>query len=955
MLSMEKKKKSVLVILLNILVVILFIVAIAVGSLVGFLYFKYKINIFSCFDQINKLNGNVDVSSLVTNGYEQKDYDSINAKIQSTETESNTLLYFTDQELCAYLNHHLDKISNFKIGDIELNLSECDLQILQITLSDIPLNQPNTHYCDMNVVLKLNITSLKDKKFTSFPANVLKNIIHNELYISANCSIDEIDGIEGSYQVTPTSITINNLSYENTKSFFETINKLTSFTSAEALNQNISTALADALLGESGVYGILAKNGAQDYGWQSENNFVVYFVDVTNTYEIIYIDPDSHSVENPNITEYTIKSNIIHLQDLVDNGYNFLGWYLEGTETKVETIDAATMTNFSLYARWSIITYTVTCDLRGGKIAGNGEYFETYTIEDESFNLRTDAVKKINDLKTLEFAGWLGEDLTSITKNVTIEHGSYGDKRFYAYYEGEESILTLVVDGVTVSSASINTGSVLSLNDINNFIENKLSGYTISNWFTEASLSNMYNYSAQIVEDKTIYATANYLNDCVYFYPYLSQFNYALHNNTELTISSRDMLIAYIDYCIFYDVRVKTKLLLSYIENDGEKVMEEISDASSARNNLNYFERAYGASYGCCAGSIFGQYYGQYYLTSSDTDEIATKHFDGTPSVYSQQDYALRADDLNVRDDVTYNDFEINYIGKTLNVSTSEQLVWALENGYNPVCETDSAAESIYNQAKAVLRNICTDEMNDVEKLRAIYKWLALNVSYDQEALTTYETYYTNFKETMSEQEAANEASIAVRGYDSWNAEGVFNFKKAVCEGYAKSLLIMAKLEGIPTVLVSGNGHMWNKVYINGVWYGIDATHGDSGFDSKEIFTYTAFLFTDTYKTAKGYTARNYTSFTANTTYDAYRNTKFIYNEIIYDLFIDDATELNALINYVNVFTSNIDCSYYTLEIATNYTRSRISSWLTSGWSVLGIEDRIDSCGNTVYTLKHYK
>ena len=78
---------------------------------------------------------------------------------------------------------------------------------------------------------------------------------------------------------------------------------------------------------------------------------------------------------------------------------------------------------------------------------------------------------------------------------------------------------------------------------------------------------------------------------------------------------------------------------------------------------------------------------------------------------------------------------------------------------------------------------------------------------------------------------------------------GVFDHKIAVCEGFAKAFLIMARLENIPTIYVTGNGHAWNKVYVNGNWFVLDATHGNtlvsSFIDSKEILTYKNFLITD--------------------------------------------------------------------------------------------------------------
>lgn len=933
---MKKKKKSFLGILVSLVFSLVLIALIGVTVLCGFLFVKFDVNLFSCVDQVNKLNGNVDLTSLVTNGYTS--YQSFENKIKSAQNDDSLIqLSFTDRELCAYLNHNLSQIDDFKFGNQSLKINQNNLEVLQIKFSNIDINQPSKHYCNMNVVMKLNISSLKNQIMGSFPLNLMQGLIHDELYISTNYSLDEVDG---TYRVTPINITINNLNYSDVKSFFSNLNHLVSFTTADEFNQNLATVFADALLGDNGFYNKIELANKTGYGWQSENNFIVYLADISQKFTISY--SDSHGVENSNLTKYTIKNNIIVLQDLVDPGYEFLGWYtlIDGEEVKISTIDASQRQDYSLYSQWQTIEYTITCNLRGGMIAGNTDtYYLKYTIRSDTFNLPTTATKKISDSLTLNFAGWIGEKYNVITKDITINQGSYGNQTYTAYYENESSKLTLVVDGVTVNTTSIDTGTVLSLNDINNLVKNKLSGYTINDWYLENSYTNKYNYSSQFVDDKIIYATATYLTDGVYFYPYLNEFDNAVNHNSTIEINTREKLIAYIDYCIFYDVTKIINLKLTYIISNYSLIIEEIKSASNQRNSLIQFKKAYRAI--CDSNGI----YGMYYITDSDTNNIAQNHYDG--NVYPQQDYVFRADNLSART-ADYDNFAINQIGKCVTVSTSEQLVWVMENGYQPICESNSGAEKIYQKAKQVLRQICTDEMTDIEKLQAIYKWLALNVSYDQEALTTYEE--------LAQMNQTN-ADANARTYDSWYAEGVFDYKKAVCEGYAKSLLILAKLEGIPTVRVSGNGHMWNKVYLDGIWYGIDATHADLGLldsnGNKEIFTYTAFLFTDEYKTKKHYTATNYTDFIANTNFNVYSYTKFTYNGKTYDLFIDNKEELTALFNYIGSYHPEISCSFYTIEVAVSSSnQTNFQLWImTSGWTIIVTDN--DSSGNIVYQLKH--
>ena len=928
------KRNSAGKIILTTVVILFFVLIIAVGSLVGLLYGKYQINLFSCIDQINKFNETVKVENLVTNGYTEEDLAAIEADIKKAENGEAQILSFTDRELCAYLNENLNYLSGLKFGDMDLDLSACGLEVLQIKLSEIPLNQPDKHYCNLNAVVRLNLSTIKNEKMTGFPANILKNILHDELYLSVDCSVDEVGS---GYRVTPTGITINNLSSDNTKSFLTTISKLTSFPTADELNKSVATAIVDALLSDEGIYGKL--KDATGYGWQAENEFVVYFVDVNQIYNINY-DTDEHHVDNPNLTEYTVRNNRIYLQDLSDNGYDFLGWFMDidGEKTKVTTIESSTRQEYNLYCKWQLITYTITYDLRKGTI--DGEYKKTYTIEDETFTLPTNAKRKVSESQTLEFLGWLGEDLTKITKVVTIEHGSYGNKHYAAYYVGEESSLTLMVDGVTVvNAAKIETGTVLSREDLNNLVKDKLAGYSIANWYLPDN--SVYNYAAPLDENKTLHATTTYLTDRIYFYPYLTEFKNAVANSSILKITSHEMLVGYIDYCVFYDVTNQdVKLDLTYTHNVSGEISNAVNELYEDEDKRIYRKTSPKMGY---EGNSF-HLYGKFYFEETSAEQYAKNSF--TENVYKQQDYALRVDDLGVRPD-DFENFEINYVGKQIPVSDSSQLVWVLENGYQPVCEPGSRAETIYNDAKQVVRDVCTDDMNDVQKLQAIYQWLALNVSYDQEA----------YKQ-LTEHLITNEEALT---YKSWYPEGVFSDKRAVCEGYAKSLLIMAKLEGIPAICVSGDGHMWNKVYLDGVWYGIDATHADlevvdaDPAKSQEVFTNTAFLFTDAYKTSKGYTATNYTEFVADTKINSYDYLDFTYNGNQYDLLIDSQVELNALFAYIGSYTPAIACERYTVEVAVaSGNRANFESWL--GWTAWQKRDLTgwpinDSYGNWVYIL----
>ena len=369
--------------------------------------------------------------------------------------------------------------------------------------------------------------------------------------------------------------------------------------------------------------------------------------------------------------------------------------------------------------------------------------------------------------------------------------------------------------------------------------------------------------------------TPSIFSDYVKFYNYLDAFDSA-QRTLKLGVDSLEMLTAYIEYVNFYGIKNQVDITVTY----APVFKAEYDKADALYDESTHLE------VGRSAGISYLGNKGKYYLTSSNWDDLATKTLDAEKTyISSQVDYALKMTAPSVRAE-DYDGFKLNAFTKTLNnITNSEQLRWAIQNGYKPNCVLGSSAESVLNQAKAVLREIVTDEMDDVTKLRAMYEWLALNVSYDNYAAS----------EEVGLQIANNE--IKSSEYDSWYAEGVFNNRKAVCEGYAKALIIMAGLEGIPAIMVTGNGHAWNRVQLNGEWYVLDATHADIHVNESEVFSYSQFLITDAEKTHRGYESSDFSDCPATTDFNVYETIKNEYLLREFDLVVDNALELGELLS----------------------------------------------------------
>lgn len=249
-----------------------------------------------------------------------------------------------------------------------------------------------------------------------------------------------------------------------------------------------------------------------------------------------------------------------------------------------------------------------------------------------------------------------------------------------------------------------------------------------------------------------------------------------------------------------------------------------------------------------------------------------------------------------------FDDFKINKSIYSFNVTTTDSLFYALERGAKPIIEEGSASEVVYEEIKDVLREIIDDDMSDTEKVKAIYDWLVMNVVYDGDLL---DLLYAN--------------TPNLNRYNGFYLEGVFLDKKAVCEGISKAFTVMCNMEGIRCVTVegyqtknpSGAGHEWNKVYIDGNWYIVDATSGGTIIaDEFEVLTY-EYLLTSEEKYQEHYTGETYTELKCKNEIDIYSLMEFEYENITYDYVVKSQQELNKIVDYLySVNVSNISIEF---------------------------------------------
>lgn len=136
--------------------------------------------------------------------------------------------------------------------------------------------------------------------------------------------------------------------------------------------------------------------------------------------------------------------------------------------------------------------------------------------------------------------------------------------------------------------------------------------------------------------------------------------------------------------------------------------------------------------------------------------------------------------------------------------------------------EMEKATDEIVNRIQNSPR-----ELKDYEKAFLAYQWLCEHVVYDPK-----------YNSSLSIEENTQKLDR-----DDFTAYGALVKGVAVCSGYANAYqYIMQGRLGIPCDVVVNTTHAWNMIYVDGQYYHVDATWGDSG--SPEDFT-KYFLLTD--------------------------------------------------------------------------------------------------------------
>ena len=135
--------------------------------------------------------------------------------------------------------------------------------------------------------------------------------------------------------------------------------------------------------------------------------------------------------------------------------------------------------------------------------------------------------------------------------------------------------------------------------------------------------------------------------------------------------------------------------------------------------------------------------------------------------------------------------------------------------------------ESVTDSIEKLAAYLTEPAENDLEKARAIYRWITQNIAYDVE-------------------------SFFSGSYKSTNPENVLVSRSSICHGYSNLFERLGKQVGLEVITISGwakgysysigepiiggTNHAWNAIKMNEGWYLIDSTWGAGAVSSDGTF-----------------------------------------------------------------------------------------------------------------------
>ncbi|MDE6036139.1 MAG: leucine-rich repeat protein [Ruminococcus sp.] len=139
----------------------------------------------------------------------------------------------------------------------------------------------------------------------------------------------------------------------------------------------------------------------------------------------------------------------------------------------------------------------------------------------------------------------------------------------------------------------------------------------------------------------------------------------------------------------------------------------------------------------------------------------------------------------------------------------NEDLKEFIFNNFNGSDDIGFINQYVTAQAEKIVSEIISDNMNDMQKIKAVHDWICDNTVYD-DGLSDNKKNHTDSSVLMNDS--------------------------TVCEGYARIANILYNTAGIESYYINGIGHAWNIVKAGNNYFHVDTTWDDGNKISYDWF-----------------------------------------------------------------------------------------------------------------------
>ena len=240
---------------------LLIIVILLGGGTYVFVRVKYGIDPINTINQLSQLNEKVDEKKLAPDPFDEND---LTGAMTSLNNSVPNLVSYDEQNGYSF-NYSIDKrfVATYQITDKELGaLADTLLKtqakdgikigdtLVPISLIDFSFS-PNIisgeTITTFSVLVKISLDPFI-AKMSSFPLNMLRNKVPENLYVNSIFDVTKTDDSFG-YNVNHNTLKLNYLTSADSEDFINTLNALLSIGTAESLNLTIGSKIMDLLIG----------------------------------------------------------------------------------------------------------------------------------------------------------------------------------------------------------------------------------------------------------------------------------------------------------------------------------------------------------------------------------------------------------------------------------------------------------------------------------------------------------------------------------------------------------------------------------------------------------------------------------------------------------------------------------------------------------------------------------